>query len=96
MFLPSYLKNGGEGLFIFNNEMRFPIWSMLHGVGFLDIGNVYTQLGDFDFSLRKTAGAGLRLKIQFFPPLRFDYGFKLDRRPGERGSAFFFSIGQAF
>jgi outer membrane protein insertion porin family len=87
---------GGEGLFILNNEIRFPIWSVLHGVGFLDIGNVYTRLGDFDFSLRKTAGAGLRLKISFIPPLRFDYGFKLDRRPGERGSAFFFSIGQAF
>ena len=87
---------GGEGLFLFNNEIRFPIWSVLHGVGFLDIGNVYTRLGDFDFSIRKTAGAGLRLKIGFLPPLRFDYGFKLDRRPGERGSAFFFSIGQAF
>ncbi|MCL2877170.1 MAG: translocation/assembly module TamB domain-containing protein [Acidobacteria bacterium] len=87
---------GGEGLFLFNNEIRFPIWSILHGVGFLDIGNVYTRLGDFDFNMRKTAGAGLRLKIQFLPPLRFDYGFKLDRQPGERGSAFFFSIGQAF
>jgi outer membrane protein assembly factor BamA len=86
---------GGEGLFLFNNEIRFPIWSILHGVGFLDLGNVYTRLNDFDFSLRKTAGAGLRLKIKFIP-LRFDYGFKLDRRPGERGSAFFFSIGQAF
>ena len=87
---------GGEGLFLFNNEIRFPIWSVLHGVGFLDIGNVYTRLGDFDFTLRKTAGAGLRLKTRFLPPLRFDYGFKLDRRPGESGSAFFFSIGQAF
>ena len=87
---------GGEGLFLFNNEIRFPIWSVLHGVGFLDIGNVYTRLGDFDFSLRKTAGVGLRLKTSFLPPLRFDYGFKLDRRTGERGGAFFFSIGQAF
>jgi hypothetical protein len=28
--------------------------------------------------------------------LRFDYGFKLDRRSGESRGAFFFSIGQAF
>jgi hypothetical protein len=28
--------------------------------------------------------------------LRFDYGFKLERRPGEKVGAFFFSIGQAF
>jgi outer membrane protein assembly factor BamA len=88
---------GGEGLFLFNNEIRFPIWSILHGVGFLDIGNVYTRLADFNFDVRKSAGAGLRLKISFLPPLRFDYGFKLDdRKRGERNSAFFFSIGQAF
>jgi outer membrane protein assembly factor BamA len=28
--------------------------------------------------------------------LRADYGFKLDRRPGESLGSFFFSIGQAF
>jgi outer membrane protein assembly complex protein YaeT len=87
---------GGEGMFIFNNEIRFPIRGFLHGVGFLDIGNIYPRLRDFDFSLRKTAGVGIRLKTALLPPLRFDYGFLLDRRPGERGGAFFFSIGQAF
>lgn len=91
----SLRPKGGEGLFLFNNEFRFPIAGMLHGVGFLDIGNVYEKLSDFNFSLRKTAGAGLRLKIKFIP-LRFDYGFKLDRRPGESAGEFFFSIGQAF
>ena len=82
-------------MFLFNNEIRFPIVGILQGVGFLDIGNVYARMSDFNFNLRKTAGAGLRLKIKFIP-LRFDYGFKLDRRPGESGSEFFFSIGQAF
>jgi outer membrane protein assembly complex protein YaeT len=86
---------GGEALFLFNNEIRFPIWGILQGVGFLDIGNVFEKISDIQFDLRKSAGAGLRLKIKYIP-LRFDYGFKLDRRPGESGSAFFFSIGQAF
>ncbi len=86
---------GGEALFLFNNELRFPILGILHGVGFADIGNVYPRVSDFDFSMRKTAGFGLRLKIKFIP-LRFDYGWKLDRRPGESKGAFFFSIGQAF
>jgi len=86
---------GGEGLFLFNNELRFPIIGFLHGVGFVDIGNVYPTINDFDFTLRKSAGVGLRFKIKYVP-VRFDYGFKLDRRPGESGSAFFFSIGQAF
>jgi outer membrane protein assembly complex protein YaeT len=86
---------GGEALFLLNNEIRFPIFSILHGVGFVDVGNVYPRISDFSFSIRKSAGAGLRLKIKFIP-IRFDYGFKLDRRPGERKSTFFFSIGQAF
>lgn len=86
---------GGEGLFLFNNELRFPIVSILHGVGFVDIGNVYPLLSDFNFNVRKSAGFGLRVIIKSIP-LRFDYGLKLDRRPGESKGAFFFSIGQAF
>jgi outer membrane protein assembly complex protein YaeT len=86
---------GGEALFLFNNEIRFPIVGMLQGVTFMDIGNVYSRLSDFNFNLRKSAGAGLRMKIKFIP-LRFDYGLKLDRKPGESKGEFFFSIGQAF
>ncbi len=96
---PIWRPTGGEAMFLFNNELRFPIFGILHGVGFLDIGNVYPRVTDFDFSMRKTAGIGLRLKIKFIP-LRFDYGWKLDRRTGqeprENRGAFFFSIGQAF
>jgi outer membrane protein assembly complex protein YaeT len=86
---------GGEALLLFNNELRFPIVSFLHGVGFLDVGNVYPRVSDFDLSVRKSAGVGLRIKIKYIP-LRFDYGWKLDRKPGESRGAFFFSIGQAF
>ncbi len=86
---------GGEALFLFNNEIRFPIVGILQGVGFLDLGNVYTKISSIHGDIRKSAGAGLRIKIKYVP-LRFDYGFKLDRRPGESGSEFFFSIGQAF
>jgi outer membrane protein assembly complex protein YaeT len=86
---------GGEGQFLFNNEIRFPIVGILHGVGFVDIGNVYPKLSDFNLNVRKSAGAGLRLLIKSIP-LRFDYGIKLDRKPGESKGAFFFSIGQAF
>jgi outer membrane protein assembly complex protein YaeT len=87
---------GGEALFIFNNELRFPIFSIFHGVGFLDIGNVYPRVSDFNpFDVRKSAGFGLRVRTPFFL-LRFDFGFKLDRKPDESLGEFFFSIGQAF
>jgi outer membrane protein assembly factor BamA len=57
---------------------------------------VYAKAGDFSpFDVRKAGGLGLRVQTPYFL-LRADYGFKLDRRPGEGAGAFFFSIGQAF
>ena len=87
---------GGEAVFVLNNEARFPMVSIFEGVGFVDVGNVYRELTDFDpTSLRTTAGVGLRVRTPFFL-LRLDYGWKLDRKPDEKAGAFFFSIGQAF
>ncbi len=87
---------GGEAVFIVNQELRFPMVGMFEGVGFVDLGNVYSRWDDLDLtSLRSTGGFGLRVRTPFFL-LRADYGFKLDRKPGESRGAFFFSIGQAF
>jgi outer membrane protein assembly factor BamA len=87
---------GGEAVFILNNELRFPIVSIFDAVGFVDMGNVYLKASDFNpFDVRTTAGAGLRLRTSFLL-LRLDYGFKLDRKPGESRGGLFFSIGQAF
>jgi outer membrane protein assembly factor BamA len=35
---------GGEAVFILNNEIRFPMFSIFDGVGFLDLGNVYSKI----------------------------------------------------
>jgi outer membrane protein assembly complex protein YaeT len=87
---------GGNAMVVLNNELRFPLAWVFDGVVFNDIGNVYRKTSDFNLSdLRKSAGFGLRLRNPFVV-LRFDYGIKLDRRPGESFGAFFFSIGQAF
>lgn len=88
--------SGGNAIVLINNELRFPIASIFDGVGFVDVGNVYRRVGDISAGdLRKAAGAGLRIRTPYFL-LRLDYGFKLDRRPGESRGGFFFSIGQAF
>lgn len=87
---------GGNAVFVLNNELRFPLRWIFDGVTFLDIGNVYNEVSDFDITdLRGSAGVGLRVRTPFFL-IRADYGFKLDRRPGESAGQFFFSIGQAF
>jgi outer membrane protein assembly complex protein YaeT len=90
------MPQGGDAVFILNQELRFPLIKKFGGVVFLDLGNVYPKISDLDFlDIRKTAGFGFRLNTPFFL-VRFDWGFKLDRRPGEALSQIFFSIGQAF
>jgi outer membrane protein assembly factor BamA len=87
---------GGEGLFLLNEELRFPLWRSLHGVVFTDIGNVYRTLSDYTLSdLRYCIGAGLRLMTPI-GPFRMEYGALIDRQEGEDPGQFFFSIGQAF
>ncbi|MEP6537734.1 MAG: BamA/TamA family outer membrane protein, partial [Bryobacteraceae bacterium] len=87
---------GGDAVFILNNEIRFPLFSIVDAAGFVDIGNVYSKVSNFSLTdLRKTAGLGLRIRTPYFL-IRFDYGVKLDRRPGEPLARPFFSIGQAF
>jgi outer membrane protein assembly complex protein YaeT len=87
---------GGEALFIFKQELRLQLNPDLGAVLFLDLGNVYTLTTDFDpFNVRKAAGFGLRFNLSGLL-LRLDWGFKLDRRPGESPSQIFFGIGQSF
>jgi outer membrane protein assembly complex protein YaeT len=87
---------GGNATFIVNNELRFPVLSIFDGVGFVDIGNVYPRVVNFNpFDVRASAGLGLRVRTPYVL-LRLDYGIKLDRRPGEGFGKLFFSIGQAY
>ncbi len=87
---------GGDALFVLNNELRFPLFSILDGVTFLDAGNVFERTKDFSLTdIRKSAGVGVRLRTKWVL-VRGDYGFVLDRRAGEPRGRFYFSIGQAF
>ena len=87
---------GGEATVVLNTELRFPLVSIVDGVGFVDIGGVTGRLNAWRMSdVRETAGVGVRVRTPWFL-LRGDYGFVLDGRPGESRSRVFFSIGQAF
>jgi outer membrane protein assembly complex protein YaeT len=90
------LPAGGDALLIVNQELRFPIYKSLTGVAFVDLGNVYPAVRDFNpLRVRKTAGVGLRFDLGFALG-RLDLAFKLDRRPGESVTKVHFSLGQAF
>ena len=87
---------GGEAMFIFNQEFRYPIWRGLRGLLFYDAGNVYRFLDEFDpTDLRHVLGVGLRY-LTPMGPLRLEYGRKLDREPGETKGELFFAFGTWF
>jgi outer membrane protein assembly complex protein YaeT len=93
---------GGQGVFVFNQELRFPIWKRLHGAAFWDAGNTWLLANEFSLrDLRHTVGAGLRIMFPF-GPIRLEYGFILDRRKNSDGSyveplgRFVFGLGHAF
>ncbi len=97
------VSNGGNGLVIFNAELRVPLWraKSLGGAVFIDTGNVFARVSAIDLTdLRSGAGFGLRWKSPV-GPLRLDFAWKL--RPitfanGVRESRFawYITIGQAF
>ena len=84
-----------------NAELRVPVWKDIGVVGFVDAGNVFNRVSDFDFGeIRPTTGFGFRYKSPI-GPIRVDLGFKLDRQtlPDgelERLTALHISLGQAF
>jgi outer membrane translocation and assembly module TamA len=87
---------GGNGLVIFNAELRAPIAHGFGVVGFVDTGNVFAAASEIDLGeLRTAIGSGVRYKSPF-GPIRFDLGFKVHRQPGEALTAWFISFGQAF
>ncbi|MEO8594900.1 MAG: BamA/TamA family outer membrane protein [Candidatus Solibacter sp.] len=87
---------GGDAVFVLNEELRYPLVWIFDAASSIHIGNVFPRVCDFRVKdLCAAYGLGLRIRNPFIV-LRFDYGIKFNRRPGESIGAFFFSIGQAF
>jgi outer membrane protein insertion porin family len=97
------VSNGGNGLLIFNGEMRFPVWAKrsLGGAVFVDVGNVFAKAGDINLGeLRSGVGFGVRWKSPV-GPLRVDFAWKLHPIVFANGTpenrfAWYVTIGQAF
>jgi outer membrane protein insertion porin family len=88
---------GGNKAIFFNNEMIFPIYEPLSvkGLFFVDVGNVFKEDQSFSLALRPTAGAGLRVATPF-GLVRVEWGFNLDKQPGERSNAVHLTVGSVF
>jgi outer membrane translocation and assembly module TamA len=86
---------GGEALFVMNQELRFPIFRDFGGVLFLDVGNVWEQVGDFGQDLEFGVGAGARWRSPV-GLLRLDVAAPLDPREGEKKLRLYFGFGHVF
>jgi outer membrane protein insertion porin family len=91
---------GGNGMVIFNLELRAPVRGAIGAVGFFDSGNVFAHASDIDLTeVRSAVGFGIRYKSPV-GPIRLDLGFKLHREEiaGSREglTALHISLGQAF
>ncbi len=86
---------GGNMFALANIELRYPLGKGFGLVTFLDSGNVWKTVEDFEFEMKYTAGGGLRYKTPV-GPIRFDYGHKLNAEPGESSGEIHFSFGHAF
>lgn len=89
---------GGNKLLIGNLEYEFPIYDRagFRGVVFVDAGNSYAENEALNpLNIRADFGAGVRWNSPF-GPLRFEWGFPIKRKPGEKRSVFNFTIGSFF
>lgn len=92
------IPSGGKSEFYSLFEVEHPIVreAGLKFVIFYDIGNVYAGRPDFtNLAVRQDAGFGFRW---FSPigPLRFEWGFPINKKPEDDNSVFQFFIGPPF
>jgi outer membrane protein insertion porin family len=89
---------GGTEELYFNVELILGILPEqgLNLVAFYDAGNVWEDVGDVSLDdLRKCYGYGVRW-MSPLGPMRFEWGYIIDPKPGEQSQGFSFIIGGAF
>jgi outer membrane protein insertion porin family len=86
---------GGSSYWFGSVEYSIPIIDKLRFAMFYDVGMVYADPYDFDFSnYADNWGIGLRLVVPLLGPLRLDYGFPLTHPDYiEGGGQFHFGVG---
>jgi outer membrane protein insertion porin family len=85
-------------------ELRYPVSlnpsATVFGLAFLEGGNAWNAFSDFDpFTLKRSAGIGVRVFLPMFGLLGLDYGYRFDDikgYPGMQKGMFHFIIGQNF
>ncbi len=86
-------------------EMRYPLvrtsGTLVYALAFGEAGNAFQQLSEFKpFSLKRSAGIGLRVYLPYLGMLGIDWGYGFDKTSDSNnkaaGGKFSFSLGQTF
>ena len=95
--------NGGYIYEKMTLELRYPITlsqsATIYGLGFLEAGNSWYNMADYNpFSIKRSAGLGIRIFLPMFGLMGFDWGYGFDDgyTKGTGGSQFHFIMGQQF
>ncbi len=87
---------GGEAVLELSLDLRFPIWGLLRGAVFMDVGQVWgtveeTRLDEMEVAV----GPGIWIKTPV-GPVRLDYGHRLTTRSPEPRNAWHLTFGTTF
>ncbi len=96
--LDSAGNHRGDVQFIFNTELRFPIYKPIRGVLFFDTGTVWRSLDTFVFAIEElpaAVGIGIRLQWGAFTG-GVDYAVPLRDIPGADATPFYWRLGSTF
>lgn len=83
-------------------ELHFPLMlqqsTTIYALAFLEGGNAWTSVAEFNpFSLKRSAGAGVRIQLPMVGLMGIDWAYGFDRVEGTQGgSHFHFILGQEF
>ncbi len=84
-------------------EIHFPLMlqptSTIYALAFVEAGNAWTSVSQFNpFSLKRSAGAGVRIQLPMVGLMGIDWAYGFDRTYDNRkgGSHFHFILGQEF
>ena len=88
----------------YTSELRYALSlnpsSTMYALGFLEAGNAWNNFDNFNpFSVKRSAGFGVRIMLPMIGMMGLDYGWGLDEIAGKsdaNGGQFHFSIGQQF
>lgn len=87
---------GGNFRFYTNFEFRFPLYKLLGGEVFADVGNLWSEIKDANVSeLRTAVGAGLTIETPI-GPARIDYGIPVGSNSDSKNGQTHIAIAYVF